>query len=293
MIDIQPSEIIRSQNFIQRCDFWFAITALNGAFPFPNTAQQVVRRSESFGDYINQFDVDLLKPDSVVFCKFDYLQHLADYLQFKNCNKPFVLLTGQSDFSITDHAFGYMKSRLSHPLNWWGCNNESDLANGIPLGIADDFCKLTVKEGFCKTKGTRLLYVNHRIDTFPMVRKPLYELFSDKSWSTVRVPSEKGTAGSYREELLDHKFMLCPRGNGVDTHRMWEALYCGVIPIVQRHKTHCGLEGNLPILFVDSFYEVTEDLLKQTYEEFKTKTWNTDMLKVSWWMKQMKESTNG
>lgn len=290
MIDTEPFEIIRSQNFIKRCDFWFAITALNDAFDFPNTAQQVVRRSESFGDYINQFDADRLNPDSVVFCKFDYLQHLADYLQFRNCKKPFILLTGQSDFAITDHAFGYMKSRLVHPLNWWGCNNECDLANGIPLGIADDFCKLTVKTGFCKTKGNRLLYVNHRADTFPMVRKPLYQLFSGNSWASVREPSEKGTEGLYREELLDHKFILCPRGNGVDTHRMWEAIYCGVIPVVQRHKTHSGLEGNLPILFVDSYYEVTEDLLNKTYEQFKTKTWNTDMLKVSWWINQMKES---
>jgi len=293
MIDIEPSEIIRSQNFINRCDFWFAITAMNDAFDFPKTSQQVVRRSESFGDYINHFDTDTLNPDSVVFCKFDYLQHLADYLQFKKCTTPFILLTGQSDFSITDYAFEYMKSRLAEPLRWWGCNNECDFASPVPLGIADDFCKLTVKTGFEKTKANRLLYVNHRVDTFPTVRKPLYQLFSSKDWATTREPSEKGNTETYKQELLDHKFILCPRGNGVDTHRMWEAVYCGVIPVVQWHKTHSGLEGNLPILFVDSYYQVTEDLLNRTYEDFNTKTWNFDMLKTSWWLKRIKESANG
>jgi len=45
-------------------------------------------------------------------------------------------------------------------------------------------------------------------------------------------------------------------------------------------------------LFVDSYYEITEELLNTTYQSYKTKTWNPDMLKVSWWMKQFKDSTN-
>lgn len=32
------------------------------------------------------------------------------------------------------------------------------------------------------------------------------------------------------------KFIACPRGNGTDTHRFWEALYRGSIPVVKRSK---------------------------------------------------------
>jgi hypothetical protein len=29
-----------------------------------------------------------------------------------------------------------------------------------------------------------------------------------------------------------YKYVICPRGNGIDTHRVWEALYLGVVPVV-------------------------------------------------------------
>lgn len=286
-MSIDSKEILRSQNFIARCDFWFAVTALDGVMHIPNTAQQVVRRSPVLGDYINQFDVSKLTPDSVVFCKFDYLQYLVQYMEHHRCRTPFVLLTGQSDYAITDSVCDAVRSRV--PVRWWGCNNESSKANGVPLGIADDFCTLTLKNGFEQTKGTRLLYVNHRTETFPMVREPLYPMFAEKSWATVRTPMEKGKTDTYREELLDHKFILCPRGNGVDTHRMWEALYCGVIPVIKRHLTHRLLEGNLPILFVDDYREVTKDLLDSTYTEYSNKQWKSEILTVSWWIDKMKK----
>jgi hypothetical protein len=69
---------------------------------------------------------------------------------------------------------------------------------------------------------------------------------------------------------------------------MWEALYSGVVPIVVRNRTHAGLEGELPILFVNDYSEITEDVLNATYDEFKNRTWNTDMLKVSWWINRMR-----
>jgi hypothetical protein len=39
------------------------------------------------------------------------------------------------------------------------------------------------------------------------------------------------------EELRASEYSLCPRGNGIDTHRFWESLYTGTIPIVE----HCRL----------------------------------------------------
>jgi len=289
-MSISAEEVLRAQNFIPRADFWFAKTVLNGTVAMPNTAQHVLKRSDVLSDWINQFDTDSLKTDSVVFCKFDYLQYLVQYLQFRNCKTPFILLTGQSDYPITDQAYDFIASKIT--VKWWGVNNECSRAEGVPLGIADDYCTLTMKARFEKTQGNRLLYVNHRVETFPTVRKPLYPLFSGKSWATVRDAADKGQVGSYKTELLDHKFILCPRGNGVDTHRMWEALYCGVIPVVQRHPVHANIEGQLPVLFVDSYYEVTEDLLNQTYQSYSARKWNTDMLTVSWWMDQFRRSSN-
>lgn len=36
----------------------------------------------------------------------------------------------------------------------------------------------------------------------------------------------------YYIELASYKYAICPRGNGLDTHRIWECLYLDVIPII-------------------------------------------------------------
>jgi hypothetical protein len=285
-MNIPANEILRSQNIIPRCDFWFAITGIDGAYEIPDTARVIIKRSETQFDWMNEFDTSKLNPSSTVYCKFDYLEYLISYLNHRKCKTPFILITGQSDFPITNDVFDAVRSKIN--IRWHGCNNQCNRAGGIPLGIADDFCTLTVKDNFEQTTGEKLLYVNHRIETYPSERLLPYTIFKDKSWATVETPTPKGNTDTYKKQLTSHKFIVCPRGNGIDTHRIWEALYCGVIPIVKRNVVHKELEGNLPILFVDSYEQVDKSFLDTTYDTFKTKSWNMDMLKVSWWLQKIK-----
>jgi hypothetical protein len=37
----------------------------------------------------------------------------------------------------------------------------------------------------------------------------------------------------YAQKLSASWFSVCPRGNGIDTHRIWECLLCGTIPVVE------------------------------------------------------------
>jgi len=52
-------------------------------------------------------------------------------------------------------------------------------------------------------------------------------------------------------------FVPCPRGNGLDTHRVWETLYLGAIPVVLNSDRFAALEG-WPILFIDDWKEIIE-----------------------------------
>ena len=65
-----------------------------------------------------------------------------------------------------------------------------------------------------------------------------------------QMPKEK-----YLEFLTDCRAMLCPRGNGLDTHRVWECLAKGTWPIVQ-DNAHTQLllrqYPSLPLLTIDS-----------------------------------------
>ena len=39
-------------------------------------------------------------------------------------------------------------------------------------------------------------------------------------------------AARYASVAAEHRFVACPEGNGMDTHRFWETLYRGSMPIV-------------------------------------------------------------
>ena len=67
---------------------------------------------------------------------------------------------------------------------------------------------------------------------------------------TGAIPKEE-----YEETLLLAKTIVCPRGNGMDTHRTWEALYKGAWAIVPDNEhTHCLLNEypSLPFIPISS-----------------------------------------
>jgi hypothetical protein len=57
----------------------------------------------------------------------------------------------------------------------------------------------------------------------------------------------------------DYLFIACPRGNGTDTHRFWETLYRGSIPVVKKSNWSISIK-KLNIPFVE--------LSNWDYEEF-------------------------
>ena len=64
-----------------------------------------------------------------------------------------------------------------------------------------------------------------------------------------------------------YAFVVCPPGNGLDTHRAWEALALHSIPIVLRASSrHDRLFQGLPVVLVASLGEVTLDNLRKWHK---------------------------
>jgi hypothetical protein len=63
------------------------------------------------------------------------------------------------------------------------------------------------------------------------------------------------------------RFVACPRGNGTDTHRFWETLYRGSIPVVKRSNWTKSIRLlGLPILELENW----------SFEEFQEKSGDFD-----------------
>ncbi|GMH47761.1 hypothetical protein TL16_g00144 [Triparma laevis f. inornata] len=65
-------------------------------------------------------------------------------------------------------------------------------------------------------------------------------------------------------------YLVSPRGAGESTHRTWESLYAGTIPIVKRSPIDHALE-KLPVHLVDDYSEITPDKVEELKELYRTK----------------------
>jgi hypothetical protein len=90
----------------------------------------------------------------------------------------------------------------------------------------------------------------------------------------------------YLDDIYNHKFVLCPEGNGTDTHRIWECLYLNTIPIEKRNINNSFYE-DLPICFVDDWEEITEDFLNREYERITNTEYDMSKIDFKYWKQKI------
>ncbi len=110
-------------------------------------------------------------------------------------------------------------------------------------------------------------------------RWPLYQMFLRAPFCYRPI---KKRFDYYLNDVAASKFVLSPRGVGLDTYRLWESLYLGSYPIVKSSSLD-PLYRDLPVVIVQEWTDVTEEFLHQKYEELGQKTYNLDKLKMSYW----------
>jgi hypothetical protein len=97
-----------------------------------------------------------------------------------------------------------------------------------------------------------------------------------------------------REYLLDlaaSKFVLSPRGNGLDCHRTWEALLMGAIPIVIASSLDEMFE-DMPVLVINHWEEITEEFLHRKYEEMQRQTYRMEKIYAQYWIDCIRRGTS-
>jgi hypothetical protein len=108
----------------------------------------------------------------------------------------------------------------------------------------------------------KLLYINHSIHTNPSERSGIKELFYNKPWATV--VDTKLRYNKFLSDIKNHKFVICPIGNAIDCHRNWEVLYMRRVPVMTKNEYLEKLFIDLPVLFVNQFSDLTEELLNNS-----------------------------
>jgi hypothetical protein len=94
---------------------------------------------------------------------------------------------------------------------------------------------------------------------------------------------------NYLISLRQHRFALSPPGRGMDTHRTWEALMVGTIPIVL-HSPLDILYDKLPVLIVDDWSVITPEFLEERYVEFQKGVYDFSRLYAHYWKEKIREN---
>lgn len=230
-----------------------------------------------------------LKENDVIFCRTEDIKSLF-YILKNNQLKNIKLVTHQSDLSVKDK---HIKLKPECISSWYSVNvdSSSEILYPIPIGLSNEhFKNLNSKDfddlqnekiDFFKTssKNTMML-VNFQKSTNLNERGVLYEFFKDKTW--VKIDDPDLSKDKYLQHLKASQFILSPHGNGIDTHRMWEALYSGSIPITKYHLTYECLE-NLPVLFVKDYKEINEKLLLEFLEQNNHNNYAYEKMFFQYW----------
>ena len=228
-------------------------------------------------------------------------------------SEKYVLITHNSDCSSYSHSFCQTTPvdviQMPNLVKWYACNLSSpsfEKIEPIPIGFENTRWHprkrdilYRVKKEFDQNPVKRSLtpFACFNPKTYPQERKNLQHLINNGHIDAHSADCVNGIRyEEYIRNLFTHRFCLCPRGNGVDTHRMWEALYCGCIPIVKPYGTHLELDWTngltgvlkkaniLPIMTVCNWLEVTENNLQDVHFQIPEFT-NSDipMLTTKFW----------
>ena len=235
---------------------------------------------------------------AVVFCKIDEV--LRFFERIRLTRKRIILVTGEGDLPCDAFRQKFLPANVAR---WFAMNvTESHTrATAYPLGLGSPELGVTLRPdeiSAIRASGIprdRWLYVNFRPDTNPAVRQPVFDDFKSRSkgadWITIQPPSERGSNGAFLDALARHRFVLCPPGNGVDTHRMWEALLAGAVPVVLRSQAMEPF-SELPVLFVDDYREVTKGLLEAAFQKYPAPPAVPPLMTSEFWRERIREAAN-
>jgi len=240
-------------------------------------------------------------PEKVQENDFVFL-NIDNFFMFLNTLKPgmpkFNVITHNSDQTFTKYYAKDLIDRV-HKVYSQNCIVPDNKFNQIPIGFVDvknkhfytdkneqvnfhEYLLSIEKENYDKNI---LCYVNFKIETSPNARRPCFDYFQNKKWALI----EKNIKSSiFYQNISKAKYVPCPFGSGLDTHRIYESILLNSIPVVINSPLN-SLYQKLPVMIVDSWDKLTDNFLESSYDyQYKYlinwKKNNPNWVKADYWL---------
>ena len=254
----------------------------------------IVYNNFIFSNYISgDFFSKLSNNKTIFYVKTDYL----DNQTWKITKNYTVLITHNSDGKIDYSDFN--KFLKCGKFKYWFAQNpiinEPRLFT-LPIGLMNKIWhkyprfNLMMEEKKKNIKPTKLLLLSFSIKNNEVKRQQCADSFINKSYVTNNIVDQvKNFIGDVKEYdrmffniMLDHLFIACPEGNGIDTHRFWETLYMGRYPVVLHNRVNDAF-GDLPVLILNKWEDFEREYLI-FLERIKKKQFSYKKLTQEYWI---------
>ena len=217
-----------------------------------------------------------------------------------NRKKRRILVCGHSDNRVTYSKL--IAARIKGYKSVYGINLNPTLPGSysLPLGLTNDTDESPLHRLFGDTKGilnvidtaerptqySNNLYANFTLQNNSGERGKIVKIL-DGMKILVNSPDMTHTGRvEYLKKLRTADFVLCPEGNGIDTHRIWETLYVGGTPIVKSNPVVDSLLTSLPVLLIENWEEISDtSKMKSKWEKLQSQAHHADELRFSYWEK--------
>jgi hypothetical protein len=205
---------------------------------------------------------------NIVFCRTDLLPMLVNEIDLKGK----ILITHNSDINVRVDRLVKVEAD-----KWFSQNADCNPVIPVPLGVENkrfgkwDMINELKSEYYTKTDH---IYLNIHPASNPTQRiqciQKAKELRIDNDFK-LSTENYKADTERYFRRLRDSYFVLCPEGAGIDTHRAFEALYMGAIPVVTQSKVTMKLSAYFPFVILKSWNDLVPELLT---EDFYHEMWD-------------------
>ena len=245
--------------------------------------------------YITDFDNgEPYKNPRIVFCYGDLISEFSKIMNlFMN---PFVLVTHNSDRNIVGDDI--VTTILNHGLLMrWHAQNVGHIhtkLHFIPIGIANrqwphgnlEMFEYIFKNYDLSVVKKKWAYMNFKIDTNKEKRMKCYEQLFDKiPFLQLTNPMDNLL------KMMEYRYCICPEGNGLDTHRLWECFYLRIIPVMLYTPFSMNIRNKtgFPMILLNSWSDFKWSEKERTvYEEFDFTKYDDHIL-LNYYIRQIIE----
>jgi hypothetical protein len=225
----------------------------------------------------------------------NHIHELLALLSNTQTDHKYVVISHNSDASFSQECADSLPANIIAVFSQnVACKHEKVIP--LPIGLENERWFVPVKKKnkmLLKmknpTKPHNLVYLNASVRTCPAKRTEAYNYFRNCAWCLIKSGKNGSDFDGYLNDIESSFFIISPEGHGIDCHRTWEALYLNRVPVLLKND-NTKLYEKLPVLLVDSWNDITENYLKQKKQEFESRSFDIEMLKMSYWKTMISRS---